>query len=146
MPLNVLIVDDSAVMRAMVARVLRLSGVPLGEVREAADGAAGLRALADRPADLVLLDVNMPVMDGEEMLRRLRAAPATAALPVIVVSTEGSEARRAVLEAHDVAFVRKPFKPAELRELVLRAAGLTPEDAAHALPAAPAGGDDALDF
>jgi two-component system chemotaxis response regulator CheY len=131
MAFNVLIVDDSAVMRAMIARVVRLSGVPLGELtrRRRRRRARGHR---EHWIDLVLLDVNMPVMDGEEMLRRLRAAPETAALPVIVVSTEGSEARRHALEALGVSFIRKPFKPEELRALILRATGVTPDDEYYA--------------
>lgn len=148
MAFNVLIVDDSAVMRAMIARVVRLSGLPLGTLHEAGDGAAGLDAVREHWIDLVLLDINMPVMDGEAMLRHLRADPETAALPVIVVSTEGSEARRAALEALGVSFIRKPFKPEELRALVLQTTGVTPDDAYYA--AAPAGAaadlDDALDF
>lgn len=147
MAFNVLIVDDSAVMRAMIARVVRLSGVPLGEFFEASNGAEGLAALQQHWVDLVLLDINMPVMNGEEMLRRLRAEPETASLPVIVVSTEGSEARVQALEAMHVAFVHKPFKPEALRETILRVTGVTPEEdyyaAAHAV--APAAGD-ALDF
>jgi two-component system chemotaxis response regulator CheY len=146
MAFNVLIVDDSAVMRAMIARVVRLSGVPLGELtrRRRRRRARGHR---EHWVDLVLLDVNMPVMDGEEMLRRLRAAPETAALPVIVVSTEGSEARRHALEALGVSFIRKPFKPEELRALILRATGVTPHDEYYAAHAGTAPDDDgALDF
>jgi two-component system chemotaxis response regulator CheY len=149
MGLNVLIVDDSAVMRRMIARVVRLSGVPLGELLEAGDGAEGLAAARDRWVDLVLLDINMPVMDGEEMLRRLRADPAAADVPVIVVSTEGSEARRHALEALGVSFLRKPFRPEALRELVVRAVGLNPDLVSHAAPAhadAAPGDDGALDF
>lgn len=147
MAFNVLIVDDSAVMRAMIARVVRLSGVPLGQIHEAADGAEGLAVARDHWIDLVLLDVNMPVMDGEEMLRRLRATPEISHLPVIVVSTEGSEARRHALEALGVDFIRKPFKPEELRGLILRATGVTPDDEYYAAHAAAASGDDgALDF
>ena len=148
MAFNVLIVDDSAVMRAMIARVVRLSGLPLGTLYEAGDGAAGLAAAREHWVDLVLLDVNMPVMDGEAMLRHLRAAPETANLPVIIVSTEGSEARRAALEALGVSFIRKPFKPEELRTVVLQATGVTPDDAYYA--PAPAGAaaelDGAFDF
>lgn len=145
MAFNILIVDDSAVMRAMIARVVRLSGVPLGAVLEAGDGAAGLAALREHWVDLVLLDVNMPVMDGEEMLHRLRADPETAVLPVVVVSTEGSEARRHALEALGASFVRKPFRPEELREVVLRATGVTPDDAYYATHAAAVLGDAAPD-
>ena len=143
MPLNVLIVDDSAVMRTMIARVLHLCGVPLGDVRQAADGAEALRVVAEHAVDLVLLDVNMPVMDGEQTLRRLRADPKTAALPVIVVSTEGSETRVQALTALDVAFVHKPFAPEDLRATILRITGATPDDDSLEL-SAPLGRD--LDF
>jgi two-component system chemotaxis response regulator CheY len=143
MAFNVLIVDDSAVMRAMISRVVRLSGVPLGECYEASNGAEGLAAIADHWVDLVLLDVNMPVMNGEEMLERLRANPDTAHLPVIVVSTESSETRVHALERHDVAFVHKPFAPEDLRATILRVTGVTPEDEYYAVPAA---NGRALDF
>jgi two-component system chemotaxis response regulator CheY len=140
MAFNVLIVDDSAVMRAMISRVVRLSGVPLGEMFEASNGAEGLRVVGEHWIDLVLLDVNMPVMNGEEMLRRLRAAPETASLPVIVVSTESSETRVHALEELGVAFVHKPFAPEDLRDTILRITGVTPDDEYYALPA-PGGGD-----
>ena len=142
MAVNVLIVDDSAVMRTMVTRVLRLSGVPLAEVHEASNGEEGLRVVAERWVDLVLLDVNMPVMDGETMLRRLRAAPETAHLPVIVVSTESSATRVHALESLGVAFVHKPFAPEDLRATILRITNVTPDDEHHAILPAGRGGDD----
>ena len=140
MAFNVLVVDDSAVMRAMISRVVRLSGVPLGDMFEAGNGAEGLRVMAEQWVDLVLLDINMPVMNGEEMLRQLRAAPETSSLPVIVVSTESSETRVAALEELGVAFVHKPFAPEDLRDTILRITGVTPDDEYYALPAA--GGSD----
>jgi two-component system chemotaxis response regulator CheY len=143
MAFNVLVVDDSAVMRSMVTRVLRMSGVPLGAVIEAANGEEGLRAVREHWVDLLLLDVNMPVMNGEEMLRRLRAEPETAALPVIVVSTESSETRVHALEELGVEFVHKPFAPEKLRDTILRVTGVTPDDEYYAVP--PADGVD-LDF
>ena len=143
MAFNVLVVDDSAVMRAMISRVVRLSGVPLGEMFEAGNGVDGLRVIRDCWVDLVLLDVNMPVMNGEDMLRRLRAEPETVSLPVIVVSTESSETRVAALEELGVAFVHKPFAPEDLRDTILRITGVTPDDEYYAVPAA--GGDD-VDF
>lgn len=138
MAFNVLIVDDSAVMRAMITRVVRMSGVPLGEFHEAANGVEGLAALDANWIDLVLLDINMPIMNGEEMLRRLRDNPETASLPVIVVSTEGSEARVHALEAMGVAFVHKPFTPETLRTTILHVTGVTPEDAYYAAAASDA--------
>ncbi len=125
MAFNVLVVDDSAVMRQMVVRTLKMSGLPLGTVFEAANGEEGLFMLRDQWVDLLLLDINMPVMNGEEMLRRLRAAPETEALPVIVVSTEGSETRLAALHALGAAIVRKPFAPETLRDTIIRITGVT---------------------
>jgi two-component system chemotaxis response regulator CheY len=140
MAFNVLIVDDSAVMRAMISRVVRLSGVPLGEMYEAGNGVEGLRVVGEHWVDLVLLDINMPVMNGEEMLRRLRAEPETASMPVIVVSTESSETRVHALEELGVAFVHKPFAPEQLRDTILRITGVTPDDEYYAVPAL--GGDE----
>ncbi|HEX6631099.1 MAG TPA: response regulator [Gemmatimonadaceae bacterium] len=143
MPLNVLIADDSAVMRAMILRTLRVGGLPLGEVHEAGDGARALECVRRSPLDLVLLDVNMPVMTGEEVLEHLRADPATADLRVIVVSTEGSEARIERLTSRHVAFVHKPFTPETLRDTVLRICGISHDDATAA---GRADDGDALDF
>lgn len=136
MAFNVLVVDDSAVMRAMIIRVVKLSGVPLGAFYEAGNGEEGLRRVRDHWVDLVLLDINMPVMNGEDMLRQLRADPETSHLPVIVVSTESSETRVHALEELDVAFVHKPFTPEALRATILRVTGVTPDDEYYAVPTA----------
>ena len=143
MHLNVLVVDDSAVMRAMIVRTLRLTGLPLGDVHEAADGAEALDRLRQAWVDLMLLDLNMPIMNGMQVVERLRADPETADLKVIVVSTEGSETRIDHLARQGVAFVHKPFTPEQLRDTVLRVTGISHEQAAAAL--GPPAGDD-LDF
>ncbi|HET9454602.1 MAG TPA: response regulator [Gemmatimonadaceae bacterium] len=153
-PFSFLIVDDSAVMRAMIARTLRLSGLPLADIVEAADGAAGLEALWRAPVDIALVDLNMPIMNGEELIDRLRAEPEFARLPVVVISTEGSVTRIRALEAKGVTFVHKPFTPETLRDTILSVVSYTPDGplAGHENPdatqlpagAAPSGGD--LDF
>jgi two-component system chemotaxis response regulator CheY len=112
-------------MRQMVVRTLRMSGIPLGTVLEAGNGEEGLFVLQEQWVDLLLLDINMPVMNGVEMLRRLRANPDTAQLPVIVVSTEGSEARLHTLQELGASIVRKPFAPETLRDNILRITGVT---------------------
>lgn len=147
MHFNVLVVDDSAVMRAMIVRTLRLSGLPLGEVHEAADGGAALARLRESWVDLMLLDINMPVMNGEEVVERLRADPETADLKIIVVSTDRSDARIERLAARGVAFVPKPFTPEALRDAVLLATGLSASRLVPAsdVPRDAALGDD-LDF
>ena len=135
MQFNVLVVDDSAVMRAMIIRTLRMCGLPVGEIHEAGDGEEALRRLREAWVDLMLLDINMPIMNGEEVLEHLRADPETADLKVIVVSTEGSDARIERLAAAGAAFVRKPFTPETLRDTVLRITGISHEQAAAALGA-----------
>jgi two-component system chemotaxis response regulator CheY len=124
MTLNVLVVDDSAVMRAMLIKTLRLSGLPLNDIHEASNGEEALRLLDQHWIDLALLDINMPVMTGEEMLARVRQNPDTVALPVIVVSTEGSATRIAALRQQGAEFVHKPFTPETLREIALSIIGV----------------------
>lgn len=142
MRFNVLVVDDSAVMRQMVIRTLKMSGLPLGEVHEAGNGAEGLAQLREHWIDLALVDINMPVMNGEEMIRAVRGDAELAALPVIVVSTERSATRIAEIEALGARFVHKPFPPELLRAAILQLTGVGDDQ----LPGAPAlaGGD--LDF
>jgi two-component system chemotaxis response regulator CheY len=124
MALNILIVDDSAVIRSMIARTLRLAHVPIAELFEAANGQEGLAALEEHWVDLVFADINMPVMNGEEMIRRMRASDAWADLPLIIVSTEGSETRiGALLDAH-ARFIHKPFTPEQIRQVVLEMTGI----------------------
>ena len=125
MAFNVLVVDDSAVMRQMVVRTLKMSGVPLGTILEASNGEEGLFILQDQWVDLLMLDVNMPVMNGEEMLRRIRANPESESLPVIIVSTEGSETRLTALQEMGASIVRKPFAPETLRDVILRVTGVS---------------------
>ncbi len=142
MAFNVLVVDDSAVMRTMVIRTLKMSGVPLAAVHEASNGEEGLRTLGAEWVDLLLLDVNMPVMDGEEMLRRVRANDDTRDLAVIVVSTEGSETRLAALHDLGATIVHKPFAPETLRDTILRVTGVTDVEYYGPVPAA----SDSFDF
>jgi len=123
MPLNILVVDDSSVMRMIIIKTLRLSKLPLGEILEAANGQEALEMVDGKWIDLALVDINMPVMDGEEMINRLRENPATADLPILVISTEGSETRKERLIQKRVGFIHKPFTPETLRFAILRRLG-----------------------
>ncbi|MBD3293492.1 MAG: response regulator [Armatimonadia bacterium] len=123
MSLNVLIVDDSAVMRTMVLRTLQMIEVPLGDVHQAANGNEGLAALSQHQIDLAIVDINMPVMDGEEMISRARENPRTAQIPIMVISTEGSHTRISRLIQRGVRFVHKPFTPEILCDVVAELAG-----------------------
>ena len=125
MSLNVLVVDDSSVMRTMIIRTLRLCGLALGEIHQAANGQEGLQVLEGNRIDLALVDINMPIMNGAEMLNLMRQNPQTAALPVIIVSTEGSEARIEFFRGQGAEFVHKPFTPEALRETIVGFTGVT---------------------
>jgi two-component system chemotaxis response regulator CheY len=115
--LDVLIVDDSAAIRKILQRVLRQTGIPIGNIVEAGDGREALEALKTQTVGLALLDINMPNMDGLELLGHLKASETWAHLPVIMVSTEGSQAK--VLEAVKMGasgYVRKPFNADQIKE------------------------------
>ncbi|MHC4715584.1 MAG: response regulator [Planctomycetota bacterium] len=124
MALNVLVVDDSTVARMMILKTLRLCGIPLGEVHEAANGQEGLEALDTHWVDLMFMDINMPVMDGEEMIQRVRSIPEMQDLPIVVVSTEGSKTRIDRLLAHRVKFIHKPFTPEIVGQVVQQITGV----------------------
>ncbi len=124
MSLRILVVDDSPVMRKMVIRTLNMSGLPIEAVHEACQGREALDVLArEEGINLGLFDVNMPVLNGEELVMLLRAEPKTADLPVVMVSTEGSAERIERLKRLGAAFVRKPFGPEALLDAIISATG-----------------------
>mgnify|MGYP001815148851 CR=1 FL=1 len=125
MPLNVLIVDDSSVMRAMIIKTIRMSGLDLGDVYQAGNGKEGLEAARENWVDLVVADINMPVMNGEEMIDQMKADPELSALPTIVISTEGSATRIQRLEKKGVTFIHKPFTPEIIRDAIQELTGIT---------------------
>jgi two-component system chemotaxis response regulator CheY len=132
MAYNILTVDDSDVIRAMIARTLRLTSLPIGEIFEASNGREALDVLDDEWVDLVLADINMPVMDGAEMLNQMRLKPETAGVPVIVVSTEGATERvKELTERGLAAWIRKPFTPEEIRDVIVDATSRFPDATAH---------------
>ncbi len=141
MEFNILVVDDSAVMRAMIIRTLRLCGVPFAEIHEAGNGAEALELLNRSWIDLVLADINMPVMDGVEMIEKMRANAATSDIPVLVISTESSETRLGRIGGA-AGFIHKPFTPEAIRESIIKAMGVTHEQLVATDPAL----DNSLDF
>ncbi len=118
MELNVLVVDDSSVMRAMILKTMRMSGLPLGEIHQAANGREGIDTLRKHWIDLVIADINMPVMNGEEMINYMQGIPEMKDIPVIIISTEGSDTRIGNLQHKSAAFIHKPFSPETIRDTV----------------------------
>ena len=118
MSVNVLVVDDSGVMRAMIIKTIRLSGLEVGTIHQAGNGREGLEALEQHWIDLVIADINMPEMNGEEMIDRMRQNPEFKDLPIVVVSTEGSKTRVERLQTLGARFIHKPFTPEIIRDTV----------------------------
>lgn len=118
-PLDILIVDDSATMRAMITRVTRLSGVPVGEIYEAGNGREAIAVLESRRVDALFTDINMPVMTGMELLRAIEHDGRWPALLRVIISTDGSAARRAEADQlHVKLYVEKPFRPEVMRDVL----------------------------
>jgi len=115
-----LIVDDSSVMRKIVERSLRQAGIDLEKVVEAGNGAEALGVLRDNPVDLILCDINMPVMDGLEFVRQLGSVENAKNVPVVMITTEGSESYVVqALSSGARGYIRKPFTPDQVKEHVL---------------------------
>jgi two-component system chemotaxis response regulator CheY len=122
--IRTLIVDDSSVMRKIVERSLRQAGLDLS-VLEAGNGADALGLLDGNLVDLILSDINMPVMDGLEFVRQLQTMEKLRGIPVVMITTEGSESN--VVQALSLGakgYIRKPFTPDQVKEHVLPVLGL----------------------
>ena len=119
MGFSVLIVDDSATTRGLIRRALQLSGLPVSEFFEAGHGKEALLQLAQHQVDLILTDLHMPEMSGVELAEAVLANPATAGIPVAVISAEPSTSRLAEMRRAGVkGCLRKPCTPESLRNLV----------------------------
>ncbi len=119
MSFNVLVVDDSATVRAVMAKTLKIAGVPVDEFHEASNGEEALAILADHWIDFIFADINMPVMNGIEMVEEMSKDGLLNTIPVVIVSTEGSSTRIEQLMDKGVsAYIRKPFTPEIIRNVV----------------------------
>jgi two-component system, chemotaxis family, chemotaxis protein CheY len=122
--IRALIVDDSSVMRKIVERSLRQAGLDLEKVLEAGNGAEALAVLGKEKVDLILCDINMPVMDGLEFVKQLSTLESAKGIPVVMITTEGSENHVVqALSAGARGYIRKPFTPEQVKEHVLPVLG-----------------------
>ncbi|HTZ99766.1 MAG TPA: response regulator [Candidatus Aquilonibacter sp.] len=118
--IRALIVDDSTVMRKIVERSLGQAGIKLTEVFEAGNGAEALAVLQENRVDLVLCDINMPVMDGLEFIKQLASVENAKGVPVVMITTEGSESHVVqALSSGARGYIRKPFTLEQIRERVI---------------------------
>jgi len=122
--ITALIVDDSSVMRKIVERSLRQAGINLSQILEAGNGAEALSILAEHRVDLILCDINMPVMDGLEFIKRLPGVTNAKNVPVVMITTEGSEAHVVqALSCGARGYIRKPFTAEQVKEHVIPVLG-----------------------
>ena len=124
MAYRVLIVDDSPAMRTFVRRVIEASGFELSLCFQASTGREALDVLRQEWVDVVLTDINMPELDGEEFIRRLEADDLLRSIPVVVISTDATRSRIDRLLALGArGYITKPFRPEELRAELERTLG-----------------------
>lgn len=125
MAYRVLIVDDSPSMRSFIRRVIEISGFDCNLCLEAANGEQALDVLNREWVDLILTDINMPGMDGAEFVRRLEDDDCLRSIPVLVISTDSSNARiRHMLALGVKGYIAKPFTPEALRAELERLLGV----------------------
>lgn len=124
MAFTILIVDDSATMRSVIKRTVQMADMSMGTFLEAGGGRQALEIMQQHHVDLVLADINMPEMNGIEMIERMHTDESTCTIPVVVISTEASSARiKQLKEKGVVGYVHKPFTPEIIRDVIYEVIG-----------------------
>lgn len=119
MAFNILVADDSETMRAVIKKTVSMSGVPVGEFYEAANGNEALAVLAETWIDVILSDINMPEMGGMELLKRVSEDEELRKIPLVFITTEASDTRQEEARKLGVAgYVRKPFQPETIKAIL----------------------------
>lgn len=125
MSFNVLIVDDSIAMRAVIRKIIAMSGFKMDKCLEAGNGREAMETLADEWVDVIISDINMPEVSGIELLNRLQQNHLYKEIPVIIISTEGSNERmQEALAGGARGFIKKPFLPEDLRKKLYEVIGV----------------------
>ncbi|MTI86507.1 MAG: response regulator [Balneolaceae bacterium] len=118
--LTILVVDDCSVMRFVVQRTIKMCGFDQAKMIEANNGKEALKILETHTVDLIIADINMPVMGGIEMIEHLKETSATSNIPIITVSTESNQPRVDLITEMSTSFIHKPFSPELLRDKLLK--------------------------
>ena len=122
MSVNILIVDDSPIIRSVLKKTLTMAKIPVAECHQAGNGQEALDVIEAEWIDVMFLDINMPVMNGVEVLQRLNESGDINSVKVIVISTEGSATRIDDLNKLGIkGFLRKPFTPEQFQEVFTKA-------------------------
>jgi two-component system chemotaxis response regulator CheY len=145
MAFNILVADDSATMRAVIKKTVSMSGVPVGEFYEAANGREALDILEQNWIDVVLSDINMPEMGGMELLKLVNENEDLRRIPLIFITTEGSEVRQEEARKMGVAgYVKKPFQPQAIKAILYEVLERAYANRMAEMP--DSGNDDGMDF
>jgi two-component system, chemotaxis family, chemotaxis protein CheY len=117
MSTTLMIVDDSVTMRRIIMRTMRMSGLQFEEIKEAGNGKEALEVLNDQPIDIILCDVNMPEMNGTELVQQVRQMDSCSHTKIIMVSTESSDSFiEEMLSCGANGYITKPFSPEKFEE------------------------------
>ncbi|MFH1076863.1 MAG: response regulator [Pseudomonadota bacterium] len=132
MAYNIMIIDDSYATRVAIRKVIQMSGFEVGEFFEAGNGQEALLLLEKKQPDVILTDINMPVMDGVAFFKELLKRPKICATPVIFVTTEGRFDGIAGLKGIGaVGYITKPFKPEGIKKILIDVLGVPDGSAEH---------------
>ena len=143
MSFNVLIVDDSGSMRAVIKKIITISGFHMDNCHEAGNGREALALLEDHWVDVIISDINMPDVNGLELLDTLKRNETLKEIPVIMITTEGSEDRMKEAFARGAkGFIKKPFLPEQIRKVLYDVIGVGEDGRYEENPR----NDDELDF
>ncbi|MBN1225744.1 MAG: response regulator [Deltaproteobacteria bacterium] len=124
MAFTVLIVDDSSSMRAVIKKTIKVSGFNVGRFLTAEDGRDAMKVLSAEWVDLVLTDINMPNMNGMELIQKMKEDEILKTIPVVIVTTEGSEkVKKQSMDLGANALIKKPFRPEDIRNALNRIMG-----------------------
>jgi len=142
MAYNILIVDDSIPMRAVIKKIIKASGFDVGEFFEASNGREALKVLNEKWLDLVLTDYNMPDMNGLELVEEMKRDETLMSMPVIMITTEGSKERVEEFMAKGIiGYIKKPFTPEQIKQKLIEIMGETKNEKQPF-----ENGDEELDF
>ncbi len=124
MAYTIMVVDDSGTTRAVLERSIGMTKLPVKEIIKAENGKDALNKLANDWVDIVFTDLNMPHMNGIELIDAMNNHPEFREIPVVVVSTEGSKARIEELHQKGIkGYLRKPFTPESIRDIIIETLG-----------------------
>lgn len=128
MSFNVLIVDDSNSMRTVIKKIISISGFKIDQCIEAGNGKEALNTLTDNWVDVIISDINMPEMNGFELLKNLKEDDFLKNIPVILITTESSKER--MQDAFNLGangFIKKPFAPEAVKKILYEVIGVNDE-------------------